>query len=48
MGLVEEIYTPAGNENDADTTEAANGNFAIDRENEPVLSNPNPITNCEN
>ena len=45
MGLVEEIYTPAGNENDVDTIEAANANFVIDRENEPDVSNPNTLNN---
>ena len=48
MGLVEEIYTPAGIENDELGTEAANANFDNDREYDPITSNPNISNNCSN
>ena len=45
MGLVEEIYTPAGIENDELGTKAANANFDNDREYDPTKSNPNISNN---
>ena len=47
MGLVEEIYTPAGIENDELGTEAANANFDKDRETNPIKSNPKLSNNQE-
>ena len=47
MGLVEEIYTPAGIEIDELGTEAANANFDKDRESNPIKSNPKLSNNSK-
>ena len=44
MGLVEESDTTVVYEND-EIHEAADANFANDRENHPIISNPNLTTN---
>ena len=45
MGMVEELGAPVVNENE-EMDEAANANFANDRERVPNVSNPNYLINC--
>ena len=45
MGLVEDLVTTVGNENDDVGNKAADANFVNDRESSPMLSNPNHNTN---
>ena len=45
MGLVEEIAAAFEVENDDDRIEAAEANFEIDREQNPLISNPILLNN---
>ena len=45
MGLVEDIAASFEDENDDDRIEAADANFEIDREFNPIISNPILLNN---
>ena len=45
MGLVEDIAASFEDENDDDRTKAADANFEIDREYDPIISNPILLNN---
>ena len=46
MGLVEEIASSFEDENDDDRIKAADAYFEIDREYDPIISNPILLNNC--